>query len=685
MENYKKKALQLIVDLTIAQNKNPSVIPYIPQKTEINGEETEYFDHKCVGKNSKLQNTLIAMLKELENEPRANVHNIMVIKDGDAILKASAPGYETNIFHLAHSMSKTITGLAIGFLYDREMLNLNEKVKDFFPEESFKDEKLNSMTVYHLLAMRSGIKFAELGTVTEDKWTHAFFESEYAFEPGSEFMYNSMNSYILTRIVEKVSKTSFERFIDENLFSSLGIKNYFWEKGPEEIEKGGFGLYLSCESFAKIGVMILNNGYFGERKIISEEFLALMTSLHSKVPEEKTGFNYGLHVWVDEENNETLLNGMLGQNVWISYKNRIVVSMNSGNNELFSDSPALSIVRKYLSNIENKSQTSHKAAKELKKAENNFFVSREPIKPLQKKRGLPYLLGLKNRCPFDNRWENLLGTYAFRDNNASILPVFVSILQNNFSGGIEFFSFEKSKEDLTLISTEGKEDHKINIGLYDFKESILNFNGESYIVRAMAEASQNDFGKPIYKIHLVFPELPNTVLFNIEHTENGIKIQKNELPNENIAESYFNSIMPNSKFGFINSILEKTMGSGFLKEKLTALFNPVFDTISTNYENWQNIISEDNKRLKNEREKSSKFIKSLLPKIENDEKTEKPKEEKVGIQGFFAKALSLLLGKAKRDDIQSENDYPPQEKPSNDLIIEIPDDVITFLDSETEE
>ena len=685
MENYKKKALQLLVDLTFAEKKNPSVIPFTPAKTETSKKENKYFPRRIGGKGYKLSGILTSMLKELEAEPRANLHSIMVIKDGEVVAEASAPGYDTNLFHLAHSMSKTVTGLGIGFLYDRGKIDLNAKVNDFFPEVSFKDEKLSDMTVYHLLTMRSGVKFAELGTVTEENWTKAFFESEAAFEPGNEFMYNSINSYILARIIEKVSGLTLLSFTEENLFAPLGIENFFWEKSPEMIAKGGFGLYLSLESFAKIGVMILNGGIFEDRRIISKDFLALMTSLHSVVPGEKTGFNYGLHVWVDEENNETLLNGMLGQNVWISYKNRIVVAMNAGNNELFSDGPALAIVRKYLSSSTKITSSPRHLYKELKRAQDEFFDSGRDVRPLAEKRGLAYFLGFKNRYPFNKKWDALLGTYAFRDNNAGTLPMFVSVLQNNYSGGIEFFSFERLGNDLLLTSVEGGNRYEIPIGLYGFKESVLDFSGEEYIVRSIGEACENGDGTAAYKILLVFPELPNTKLITVLKSENGIHVSMTEMPNEKIAESYFDSLINTPKLNFITSILEKKLGEGFLKEKLEKLFNPEFEAISTVTPNWENIIASDNEKLKEEREKSAKFIKSLLPKTKDNEKDEKQKDDAPKLQGFFAKALSLLFGKAKpTDQKNSEKNDAQSTEASNDLIIEIPDEVITFLDTADE-
>ena len=71
-----------------------------------------------------------------------------------------------------------------------------------------------------------------------------------------------MNSYILARIAVKLSGKSLTEFLDGRLFGPLHITNRFWERSAEGIEKGGWGLYLSAESWAKLGYMMLSGGEF---------------------------------------------------------------------------------------------------------------------------------------------------------------------------------------------------------------------------------------------------------------------------------------------------------------------------------------------------------------------------------------------------------------------------------------
>lgn len=682
MENYKKNAIQLLSNLGLTEKKYPSVIPYSPQKTRVNGKESKYFPRRIGGKAFRLASRLSSMLEELEGEERANIHSIMVIHGGEVVCEASAPGYDTNIFHLAHSMSKTVTGLAIGCLFDEGKLDLDEKIVNIFPEESYKDERFTNMTVRHLLSMRSGVPFAELGSVTEENWTRAFFDGKLSFSPGEKFFYNSMNSYILAKAVARISGMSLSEYVNEKLFSKLHIDNFFWEMGPENSEKGGFGLYLSAESFAKIGFMLLSCGVFEGERIISENYIDLMTSVFSDAPDSTGIFDYGLHLWITPDGNEFLLNGMLGQNVWICPGSDIVVSLNSGNNELFSDSASLAIIRKYLSSISENTAYSRREYKTLKYRMAHFFESRRRATPLEERHGLAYLLKIKNARPFDTRWEGVLGEYVARDNNSGILPLFVRIMQNNYLGGIEKISLSRIEDNLVFSSVEGGKLYEFPVGLYDFCESTLDFGGEKYIVRGIGEAAENEDGNPVYKIELNFPELPNTKIIKITHAPDGILFKMSETPNQRVAESYLASISESSKFSFVIGLVEKKMGEGFLSSKLNSMFNPSLNLISSSLPGWQQVIQSDNLRLAEEREKASKFLKSIISKFIGDGKEEKPKEERMGIQGFFAKALSLLFKKAEADSSTLKS---KETDDGTSVVIDIPDDIITFLDEKSEE
>ena len=617
MSKWKKRAIELITGLAFTGKANPSVIPYVPSKTEISGIETKHFNRTSPERRGISSKRIYDMLTELEESRRANLHNIMILKDGEVISECSHPGYDVNIRHLSHSMSKTLTGMAIGFLVDEGRLDVSARICDIFPEMQIKDKRFMNITIKHLLSMTSGVPFSEVGSVTENEWTRAFFESRLDFAPGTKFAYNSMNSYILGRVVVRKTGISLSEYLDKKLFSPLGIENYFWEIGPEGIEKGGWGMFMSAESWAKVGVMMLNMGVFEGKRILSKRWVAESISTHGIAHESAGDFNYGYQLWVNRENDEFLFNGMLGQNVWICPKNNIVVVVNSENNELFQNSAVIEIIQKYLGgDVRDEVADGGISLSELRKKEKNFFMSRHWVRPKEEKKGILYRLGFKSRAPFDTAWEPILGTYSFAKNNHGILPLFIRAMQNNYSGGIESFSFVREGESLFFISEEGSVEYKIEIGLYDFKTTVVNFDGEKYIVRAMGEAMEDEDRNMIYKIELLLPEMPNSRKIKLSLSEDGkLVVRMTEIPNHKIAEPLVDAIYTtNPKFAFAVGMLEKRLGDKFIVRKLESLFSPTFVGV--------NVLSRDYSRqlegekIKAEAETSgAKSIASLLLKL----------------------------------------------------------------------
>ena len=628
MEKWIKRSVDLLTSLSFGADRNPSVVPYYPQKTEISGVSSPYFRRSTPEKMGISSSRIYNMLCELEWERRANVHNLMIIANGEVICQCAAPGYSTEVYHLAHSMSKTVTGMAIGILCDDGALSVDQTLVSIFPDEKYTDERFAFITVDHLLTMRSGIPFSEAGSVTETDWTGAIFRSSLSFDPGTKFKYNSMNSYMLAKIVEKVSGEPFVDFVANRLFLPLGIDNYFWEKGPEGVEKGGWGLYLTAESWGTLGLMVLEGGVFNERRILSAEWIEAATKPRVTAPSSSGDFNYAYQMWAGRNSDELLFNGMLGQNVWICPKNRIVAVVNSGNNELFQMSPSLEIIRKYLGGNINDGVFGNDFDV-LKKKEREFFESRRWARPLMKKRGLLYFLRLRPSAPFDTRWNKVLGDYLLPRNSIGMLPLVVSGMQNNFSTGIERISLSRVGELLMLDFTEGGVDYSLEIGLYGGVNTVLDFRGERYIVCCVGEARRSRFGSVEYRIEMCFPELPNTRMLTISPIDDGeVRIAFSESPDQRIVSSLLSRIPTSgSVASFVYDIIRRNGGENYLENKLVDIFNPEVLAFSKDRNDLESLLKEEGERI-SERTGAEKLIVMVVERFFRDDSLQSEESEK---------------------------------------------------------
>ncbi len=620
MDNYKRRTVELISNLALEYKGEPAVIPYSPQKTKISAYEKPSLKRSTPERHGISGETLYNMLASLEKEERANVHSIMVIKDREVICEASRPGYSQNCAHLSHSMSKSVIGMIIGMLFDDGKLDTDTPITDFFRGIPENDVKLSGVCIHHLLAMSSGCSFSEVGSVTESEWTRAALTSEPDFPPGDRFAYNSMNSYLLSAIASKTVREGYGitlmEFMDARLFHPLGIKNWHWEMSPEGIEKGGWGLYLSCESWAKIGIMIGRFGSYEGRRILSERWVRRSITTHSRVPPETGDFNYGYQIWVGREQEEILFNGMLGQNVWVLPSEGLVVSLNSGNNELFQQSPALSIIREHLTKSIIRTDKKHKIFPSLYEKERTFFAERRWITPHAPLHGLTYLLGLRSPLPFPDAFYKILGRYDLPKNNFGIMPFLVRLMQNNYQGGIESLTLTKKANLLRLTSTEGGTDYNIDFGFYDYVYNVLEVSGEKYMLFALADSTEDGEGNILYRLELLFPELPNTRRIILSLNEKLIlNIKMTEIPDSKIADSFIASIPAvNPRIKLALELLEKNLGKNFVSIKLIEQFSPEICAPRTDSDIYEQHLAEERERFE-KKVSSSRLVRSLITRF----------------------------------------------------------------------
>ena len=642
MERWIKRTIEFGAGLAFTGKSNPSVIPYYPQKTEVSGYEEQYFRRIHPERAGVSSGRLLAMIKALEREKRANIHSLLCLKDGDVICECAHPGYSVNTWHLSHSMSKTVTGIAIGMLVDDGVLDISTPVYKLFPEYSHKDPKFERITVKHLLTMTSGVRFSESGSVTESKWTESFFASSCAFEPGSDFAYNSMNSYILAGIVVRLSGKSLVDFLEERLFAPLYITNKFWEISAEGIEKGGWGLYMSAESWAKIGYMMLCGGVFEGKRIISEKWVREASGQQVKAPDVIGHFNYGYQMWSSRDGQSYLFNGMLGQNVWVCPKNHLVVVILSGNNELFQNSPALAIIERYLScDLSDDLSESCFAgdSSDLREAERRFFESRHWIRPYESKKGISYRLGIRSRTPYPEEWNELLGKYHFGKNNYGIVPLIIRGMQNNFKSSIDGVEFEREGESIYFIWSEGSVRYRVEVGFYDFKETVIDLRGEKYIVRVMGEAMEDEDRNMLFKLELLFPEMPNSRQIKLSFLgEDELLMRMSETPNEKIADVYMTELVAtNPKMAFLMDIIEKRIGKNVANKRMTDTFAPRLVGARIGSERYGEIMDAERAKQK-AAEKNGKVIDAIVDKLLHEEDDDSGK-------GFIGEIVDRIKAK----------------------------------------
>ena len=223
-------------------------------------------------------------------DAKQDLHSIMIVKDGKVIKEQWLGEGERNKPHVLNSVSKTFTATAVGFAVAEGKLKLTDKVISFFPDKlpAQTSEYLKKLEVRHLLTMSSGHDVDPTKAVFKDKgidWVEAFFTEPLVHEPGTFFVYNSLGTYMLSAIVQKVTGEKVIDYLYPRLFRPLGIVGATWEESPQGINAGGWGLYLKTEDLAKMGQLFLQKGKWNGKQIISDDWVnEAMTSHIASLP-----------------------------------------------------------------------------------------------------------------------------------------------------------------------------------------------------------------------------------------------------------------------------------------------------------------------------------------------------------------------------------------------------------------
>ncbi len=648
MEKWARKTAELAAGIFLTGEYNPSVMPYAPQKTVLPKKEKPDLPRSYPERVGITSGRILALLGALEKEKRANIHNLLIAKDGAVISECSHPGYGTNMWHLAHSMSKSITALAVGMMVDDGRLSVDARLVDLMPEYRFSDERFADITVKNLLNMTSGVRFSEVGVVTSQKWTEDFFASPMAFAPGDKFHYNSMNSYILARIVARLSGGSLSALLQKRLFAPLGIDNYFWELGPEGVEKGGWGLYMSAESWCKVGIMMLSGGLYNGVRILSSDWVNECTTAQAETPTTLGNYNYGYQMWVSRDSDAFLFNGMFGQDVWVSPRNGLVVCVNSGNNELFQKSPTLYAIETYLNrDLSNDTAESLFAGDlgDLRNKERDFFVCRHWIRPYREIRHRGFRFHRRERTAVPCEWDELVGRFNFVKNNQGILPLVLRAMQNNLKNTIDGFIFERVNDAFYFTVVEAGVSYPMEVGFSDFKESVIDYHGEKYLVRVMGEAMEDEDRNMLYKLELLFPELPNLRTIKLSFNEDGsLKVRMGETPNNRIADLYVSDMQKNNpKIAFFYELLNKRLGKNYVETRLENAFAPTLIGARVGAVNYTAIMDGEREKLR-ANEKTVKIINTVIEKFFHDE-DEMEEEERAGFRNFIVDIVDRIKQK----------------------------------------
>lgn len=267
------------------------------------------------------------------------------------------------------SISKTVLTLVSGIVMDLSKQGLYSEF-DYetlvYPilEKTFKLrntdnlEKLKKIKVKHLLNHTIGfdqVLMMREDIINRDPFTYLDYilNEPIKYEPGEHYLYSNAGFYLMSVLLQEFIQEDLLKFIDRYLFSVLDISDYKWEKYGNYLA-GATRLWMLPQDLLKIGQVLLNNGLYENKKVVSEnQIKKMLTSTHLTPESDTPGAVYRRHsyasgIWLTKTS-IFFGHGTDGQClVMIPEKNAILITLAQQNKVRELESLVNDIIKKYL-------------------------------------------------------------------------------------------------------------------------------------------------------------------------------------------------------------------------------------------------------------------------------------------------------------------------------------------------
>ena len=261
-------------------------------------------------------------IRDIVSKEYGNTLGIVMYKDNEKIFEEYFSGADKDESVHTFSIAKSVVSILVGIAIDKGYIeSVNQKVLDFFPEYKLRrnQEQLRDLTIENFLTMTVPYKYKYepyTKVFGSDNWGEKVLELIGGKEQiGEKFHYSTMGIQVLSNILTKATGMSLKAFAQQYLFTPLGIpevpdapiydresqEKFYktrnirgWAKDPSGFYTTGWGLSLTTDEFAKIGLLCLNKGVYNGQRIVSQEYLAEMVTEREK--------NYGYMWWIYGKN-----------------------------------------------------------------------------------------------------------------------------------------------------------------------------------------------------------------------------------------------------------------------------------------------------------------------------------------------------------------------------------------------
>lgn len=299
-------------------------------------------------------------LYHLIKEEQPNICQMVAYKDGKKVYSDCWNDYQKDDCTHIMSATKSVIAILIGIAIDKgQIRSVEDKVLDYFPDYKVKrgEKTIYDIRIKHLLTMRAPYKCKGdpwSKVCSSNNWTYSSLD----FLGGrkgltDEFNYQTVCLHILSGILYKATGMKTVDYANTYLFEPLGIKKHtnlyvetaeehkqftigklpkenVWFCDTQGLGTPGYGLCMSAEDMAKIGLLCLYKGKYDDKQIVSSQWIEEMTRPREVENGNFRGMEYGYLWWIiDRKKNIYAAIGNSGNIIYVNSQKNLVISVSS--------------------------------------------------------------------------------------------------------------------------------------------------------------------------------------------------------------------------------------------------------------------------------------------------------------------------------------------------------------------
>lgn len=239
-----------------------------------------------------------AFLNALEDSG-SELHGLLVLRHGQPVMEGYWAPYGPGVGHGCQSLTKTLSGIALGAALQEGILSLDDRLIDLFPEFAHHAEGRpwwDELRVRHIATMGAGMESQP--PVISPTWIEEFFQMDIVHQPGTAFFYNSVACSMVGVCIRKKTGLGLIDYLTPRIFDKLGVdvRHIGWHCHPDGQENGSGGLISTARNNALLMELYRRDGVWNGERLLQKEWVDF--ALQVENPYAPGAEKYGGMLWV---------------------------------------------------------------------------------------------------------------------------------------------------------------------------------------------------------------------------------------------------------------------------------------------------------------------------------------------------------------------------------------------------